>query len=82
MSVPTLSTVSGFGATLKLTVLGPEPLAPDVIVIQAAWLEALEKQVEPVLIDTVPVPPAAESDRLVESIAKVQLVPYCETVKT
>jgi hypothetical protein len=60
--VPVRLEVVLFGATVKLSIPGPEPLVPAVSVIHAALLAAV--QVQPVLavIVTVALPPAAGTD--------------------
>jgi hypothetical protein len=55
--VPVRFPGSGFAATLKLTVPLPGPEAPEVMVIQAALLEAVQLQVGVVVTVTLPVPP-------------------------
>jgi hypothetical protein len=51
--------VSGFAATLKVTVPLPEPLEPLVIVIQLAELAAVHAQPPTAVTAKVPVPPFA-----------------------
>jgi hypothetical protein len=48
-----------FGATLKVTLPLPAPLAPAVSVIQGAWLAAVHSQPSAQLTVTLPLPPAA-----------------------
>lgn len=78
--VPVREAVVGFAATLKAIVPEPDPLAPDVIVIQAALLVAVHVQPARAVMVTEPRPPAAATDRPVEPRAYVQDVAACVTV--
>ena len=55
--VPVLEDVLLFDPTEKLTVPLPEPLAPDVMVIQVALLTAVQLHPVVAVTLTVPVPP-------------------------
>jgi hypothetical protein len=60
--VPVREEVPGLAATLKPIVPGPDPLAPEVIVIQAVLLMATQVHPALVVMVAVPVPPDAETD--------------------
>jgi hypothetical protein len=60
--VPVLADVVRLAATLKPIAPGPEPLQPEVIVIQAALAVAVQVHPAPDVIVIVPVPPAEETD--------------------
>ena len=70
--VPVREDVVEFAATVKPTDPGPEPLAPDVIVIHAALLEAVQAHPAKVVMVTELVPPPAANDRPVDPRAYVQ----------
>lgn len=75
VSVPVRAAVDGFAATLNLTVPGPDPKAPEVIVIHELLVVAFQAQ--PVAVVTVPlaVPPPAANDTESGETANVQAVP-------
>ena len=58
----------------------PLPLAPAVIVIQAALLVAVHEQLVPVVTLNEPVPPVDGVEPLVEPSVKVQGAPDCVMV--
>ena len=60
----------------------PEPLAPDVIVMNALLLTAVQLQPGCVVTVTLPVPPAATKLALVGLMEKVQVPPpgSCDTL--
>jgi hypothetical protein len=60
--LPLRGDVVVFAATLKPTVPLPEPVAPLVIVSQAAEVVAVQAQLLPAVTLNVPVPPAAGAD--------------------
>jgi hypothetical protein len=60
--VPVRQELPGFAATLRLIVPEPAPLAPAVIVIQAALLLAVQSQPAAAVNVTAAVPPAAETN--------------------
>jgi hypothetical protein len=62
--VPVRGVVFGFAATLYVTVPMPDPLAPAVIVIQAALADAVHEQLVPVVTLKEPVPPVEGTDAL------------------
>jgi hypothetical protein len=59
VSVPVRAVVEVFAAMLKLTLPLPDPLVPDVKVIQLALLVALHPHPAPAVMFVLPVPPAA-----------------------
>jgi hypothetical protein len=72
----------GFAATEKLTVPEPLPLAPELMVIQLALEAVSQAQSGAAAVRfTLPAPPAAPKDWLVDEMAKSQLAPACVTVK-
>jgi hypothetical protein len=81
VSVPVREDVAVLGATLKVTVPLPDPLAPVVTVIHVALLVPVQLQPVPALTETVPEPPPAARDCEVGLIAYVQAAPACVTVK-
>lgn len=62
VKVPVRALVLVLAATENLTVPLPEPLLPEVMVIQLAWLTAVQLQELVVATFTVPVPPLAMND--------------------
>jgi hypothetical protein len=62
MIVPARDVVAVLGATLKVMIPFPVPLALPVMVIQLALLYELHEHPAPVVIVTEPVPPAAGTD--------------------
>ena len=62
VSVPVRAVVAVFAATLKPTLLVPEPLAPLVTVIHAALLTAVHAHPGATVTALLPAPPAAEND--------------------
>jgi hypothetical protein len=69
VSVPVRLLVFVFAATEYPTVPLPLPLLPEVIVIQAALLAAVQVQPVGAVTVTLPVPPLACTDALVGAIA-------------
>ena len=63
--VPFLVLLVLFGATLYWTDPLPIPVAPELMVIHAALLTAVQVQFVPAVTFIVPVPPAAGNDWLV-----------------
>jgi len=61
-----------FGAAEKLTDPFPVPTAPELIVSQLAWLEAVHAHPEAALTPTVPVPPEAGTEEPDEESENVQ----------
>jgi hypothetical protein len=80
MSVLMRDDVLVLAPTVKATVPLPVPVAPAVIVIQPALLVAVHAHPVPAVILTLPVPPAADTDRLAGVIAYVQPAPPCVRV--
>jgi hypothetical protein len=66
--VPVLEELPEFKATEKFAVPFPEPLLPEVIVIQASLLTAVQLHPFKDVTPTLPVPPAAPKDWLVGEI--------------
>jgi hypothetical protein len=67
--VPVRGVVVVLAATLNVTMPLPEPLAPPVMVIQLALLEAVQAHPPEVVTVTEPVPPSDSTDRDVGEIA-------------
>lgn len=81
VSVPERWVLPEWAATAYATTPPPDPLAPDVIVIQPAWLTAAQEQPAAAVTETVPVVAAAGTDALVGDKAYEQLLPgACVTV--
>lgn len=78
--VPVRANEPVFGAALKVTVPGPDPLEPPVMVIHAAPLTAVHAQPVLALTEMVPVPPAVGSDALVDASVTVHDAPAWVTV--
>ena len=71
VNVPVRPVVAVLAATLKFTVPLPDPLAPDVTVIQVALLTAVHPQPVPAVTFVLPVPPAATAFIELEDRAKL-----------
>jgi hypothetical protein len=72
----------GFAATEKLTVPEPLPLVPELIVIQLAPEAVSQTQSAAAAVRfTLPAPPVAPNDWLVDEMLKSQVAPACVTVK-
>ena len=84
VSVAVRGEASGLGAAEYCTLPLPVPLAPEVIVSQAALLDAVHVQVSPDAMSIDPVPPLAPTDSLVLDSEYVQgggaAVPACVMV--
>jgi hypothetical protein len=62
--LPVRDVVEVFGATVRLTLLVPVPVAPVLIVIHVAPLVAVQAQPSPAVTVTLEVPPAAPIERV------------------
>jgi hypothetical protein len=76
VSVPVRCVPFGFALALKLVVPLPDPLAPDVMVSQAALLVAVHPHPAPAETATLPVPPVAPTDWLVGEIPGLQVTAH------
>jgi hypothetical protein len=64
-----------FAATEKFTAPLPDPLAPEVMVIQESLLRAVQLHPEAAVTETLPTPPLIEKGRLAGLIEKEQAAP-------
>ena len=81
VKVPVRGLGEVFSATVYVTLPGPEPVFPKVIVIKAALLAAVHEQPAVVLTATLALPPLAGNAWLVGEIEYVQVAAAWVTVK-
>jgi hypothetical protein len=74
VSVPVRELVLVFAATEKLTVPLPEPLLPEVMVIQLSLLVAVQAQLLGEVTFTLPLPPLLGKGWLVGEIASPEVI--------